>query len=92
MQKKKNTNGTVTHQALGNESVLRRVHCTPLSEELRARLLKWWQTICRNPIENSTLLATLFGSLVFDSDNNDFSANPVFVNASPWVKQFDADL
>ena len=59
---------------------------------LRARRLKRWQTICRNPRESSTLLATLFGSLVFDPYDNDFSTDCVPENANPWSKQLERGL
>ena len=58
--------GSVKHVAKPNTAVWDFLQLVPADRELRVRRLKWYQTLAKDPIKHSVLLAALFGKLQFE--------------------------
>eukprot|EP00959_Pyramimonas_sp_CCMP1952_P294266 6155188-Pyramimonas_sp.AAC.1 len=63
----------------------------PCKLEARVRRMKRYQAIARSPRQNDQVLAALFGTHVFESQETAIG-DDITEDANPWAKRVNADI
>ncbi len=81
----------IAYKPMRTKQVWRYWRLVPTALEVRRRRIAWYQELCREPEYHLQVLAILFGTMAFESEDT-LVQGRVAPDANPWALRFEEDI